>query len=46
MALQASYGREAMHLSARRLEAGTSTDGSRAMSCNHIVEIVGAAAAG
>ena len=46
MALKASLGSKAMYLSSSCREYRTSTDGSRAMSCNHIVEIVGRAAAG
>jgi hypothetical protein len=46
MALKASYGLEAMHLSSCCLEYLTSTDGSRATSCKWTIEIIGQAAAG
>jgi hypothetical protein len=46
MELQASYGREALHLSSSCLEDGTSEVHSRALSCKDTIEIVGVAAAG
>ena len=46
MALKASYGLEAMHLSCCRLKNWTSELHSRATSFNRTIEIVGPAAAG
>ena len=46
MALKASYGLEAMHLSSCCLEYLTSTVDSRATSFNRTIKIVGSAAAG
>ena len=46
MALRASYGLDALHLSSSCLKDWTSAAGWRAFSCNDTIEIVGVAAAG